>query len=192
MSEERKLVSDEYRKQLEEMHQRVDSRGSTWGASACRKIYDLLPWILRDGEPATLLDYGSADGKFQYQARRRGLLPNTEIIEYDPGIPEKANNNIPCEMVICIDVLEHIEPDLLDAVLLDLARCTEQTAILDIATTKARQILPDGRNAHLIIERPKWWRYKLENYFDILDHNICGPYDAPYLRAYVQRKKDED
>ena len=179
------LLSEDYREQLVEMHKpRRDGR--TWGATACRKIYDLIPWICRDGVPEKLLDYGSADGKFQYQARRRGLLTETEIIEYDPAFPEKAKNNIPCERVMCIDVLEHIEPEFLDDVLKDLHRCTEGYGVFDIALFLSGLMLPDGRDSHLIIEKPHWWKEKLGKYFEVLDSEMGGP-KGHYLRVYVKR-----
>jgi hypothetical protein len=39
-----------------------------------------------------------------------------------------------------------------------------------IDTKKAGAILPDGRNAHLIIEGLEWWSTRLEPFFP--DHNI--------------------
>lgn len=179
------LLSEHYRGQLEQLHGQVMPNGGTWGATACKRIYDLIPWICREGEPKTLLDYGSADGKFQFQARRRGLLENTEIIEYDPGFPEKCENNIPCEVVMCIDVLEHIEPDCLDDVLKDLKRCIQKFGVFDIALFEANQTLPDGRNAHLIVESPVWWKNKLSEHFEII-HTKLNNVRGGFLRVHVE------
>ena len=44
------------------------------------------------------------------------------IYHYDPAIPEWSAPPAPRRFVACIDVLEHIEPDLLDNVLDDLKR----------------------------------------------------------------------
>jgi hypothetical protein len=32
--------------------------------------------------------------------------------------------------------------------------------------------LPDGRNAHLILQTPDWWRDKLSSYFVITNEQI--------------------
>lgn len=61
----------------------------------------------------------------------------------------------------CIDVLEHIEPDCLDAVLDDMRRCTLNGIFLTIHCFPAGKTLPDGRNAHLIQQPTHWWLPKL-------------------------------
>ena len=73
----------------------------------------------------------------------------------------------PSDLVACIDVLEHIEPDCLDAVLDDLARVTARVGVFTIATGPAAKTLPDGRNAHLIQEAPEWWMPKLFRRFKV-------------------------
>jgi len=44
-------------------------------------------------------------------------------LPYDPVFPEYGEPR-PADLVCCIDVLEHIEPDLVDNVILELARVT--------------------------------------------------------------------
>lgn len=60
-------------------------------------------------------------------------------------------------MVACIDVLEHIEPAFLEAVLDDLCRLTEAILFATVDTGPAVKVLSDGRNAHLIQEPMSWW-----------------------------------
>ena len=69
---------------------------------------------------------------------------------------------IPAELVICTDVLEHIEPELIDNVLKHIESLTLKTAYLIIDTLPAQKNLPDGRNAHLIIENQDWWTNKIQ------------------------------
>ena len=164
------LLSDEYKQTLRDTHAKYEGR---WGATACRHVYDIAD-VVRDAAPATLLDYGSADGKFKLQARRRELMDEVEIYEYDPGYEDREDGNIPCDFVLCVDVLEHIEPDYLDAVLADIKRCTLDRCYLHIAMSPAKQILTDGRNAHLIVEDGTWWLAKLEPLFKTLDSNIVS------------------
>jgi hypothetical protein len=67
----------------------------------------------------------------------------------------------PSDILVCTDVLEHIEPTLLDNVLDHIERLTREVALLVISCRPANAVLPDGRNAHLIIETPDWWLEKL-------------------------------
>jgi hypothetical protein len=84
------------------------------------------------------------------------------VFEYDPGIPGKDHLPKPADLVVCTDVLEHIEPELLDGVLRHLYLLAGRGAYLVIATRLARELLPDGRNAHLIVQEPPWWLAKLK------------------------------
>jgi len=112
-----------------------------------------------------LLDYGcgsncnlakklKADHKVTYQA-------------YDPGVPKYSKEPLPAQMVACIDVLEHIEADKLDAVLDDIVRVCEGIAFLSIDTKAAGKWLSDGRNAHLTQEPMQWWLPKLWDRWDL-------------------------
>jgi hypothetical protein len=70
-------------------------------------------------------------------------------------------------MVACIDVLEHIEPELLDNVLDHLQSLTELVVMLTIDSGPAGKVLSDGRNAHLIQEPMAWWLPKLSARWDL-------------------------
>ena len=60
------------------------------------------------------------------------------IHHYDPAIPEWAAPPVPCRFVACIDVLEHIEPHLLENVLDDLKRVTEGVGVFTVHTGRPR------------------------------------------------------
>lgn len=108
----------------------------------------------------SVLDYGCGKG---YLAK---TLP-FPIWEYDPAIPEKSESPRPADIVVCTDVLEHIEPDKLPAVLSDLKRCTRKVGFFVIHTGAAVKVLSDGRNAHLIQQGETWWRKKLTKFFTV-------------------------
>ena len=67
----------------------------------------------------------------------------------------------------CIDVLEHVEPSLIDDVLEDIQRCTLEKAFLTIACYLLDRYCQTDRNAHLIVESPTWWKEKILKLFDI-------------------------
>lgn len=108
----------------------------------------------------SILDYGCGKG---YMAK---ALP-WPIWEYDPAIPEKSESPRPADLVVCTDVLEHIEPEKLVFVLDDLRRCVKQLGFFVIHTGPAAKSLPDGRNTHLIQHGEEWWRKRLERFFTV-------------------------
>jgi hypothetical protein len=122
----------------------------------------------REDPPRPLLDYGCGKG-YQYLALRvhehwGGLLP----VCYDPGVvqlrtkPEGKFNGI-----ICTDVLEHIEEADIDSVLDDIFGFAADYAFVFLAIAcrpAKRKRLPDGRDVHVTIKPPQWWRKRLAKY----------------------------
>jgi hypothetical protein len=112
-----------------------------------------------------VLDYGC--GKQTLKA----LLPY--VVGYDPCIPGLDDPPSPADLVVCTDVLEHIEPTCLAAVLDDLQRVTGSALFATIATGPAKKFLADGRNAHLIQKPIEWWLPKFWYRFDLqMVHNL--------------------
>lgn len=155
--EESSLVSDEYKKLLQHEHS-----SSQWGVMAGKMIKTLEEFLLKNNA-TEVLDYGAGSSSFKNAL----TLNNVAVYEYDPGVPEIDKIPEPRDYTICIDVLEHIEPELIDSVLEDLARVTKKKGYFTIAMYPAKRILKDGRNAHLILEDTSWWINKLCKYFDI-------------------------
>jgi hypothetical protein len=85
---------------------------------------------------------------------------------YDPAFPEYGEPKT-ADIVCCIDVLEHIEPLLLNNVLDDLHRIVSKAGFFTIHTGPAIKVLLDGRNAHLIQEPSSWWLKRLTDYFEV-------------------------
>ena len=144
------LTSPDYRRQLEQLH---ESR--QWGADGLKHAVAVRQ-LIKQYEPKTILDYGCGENRLA-----QALAP-IRVSGYDPGIPERSSMPKPCELVICTDVLEHVEPKKLAAVLDHLKRITGRVAYLVISTKPANAILPDGRNAHLSLHDAQWWLDMLE------------------------------
>ncbi|MEQ8585040.1 MAG: hypothetical protein RLO01_13545 [Thalassobaculaceae bacterium] len=159
----RSLISDAYRKLQTDLHNREDSYGT-----ASVTMAPLVARIVEKTGPASILDYGAGKQRLATTlAKQVSNLP--PIHAYDPAIPEIAHTPEPADLVACIDVLEHIEPDNLDSVIEDLARLTRKNLVASIATGPAKRILGDGRNAHLIQQPAEWWLPKLWRYFHVMD-----------------------
>lgn len=106
----------------------------------------------------SVLDYGCGQGTLA--AALRGSL--FTVREYDPAIPGKDGMPSFADLVVSSDVLEHIEPEKLDAVLVHIRLLARKVVFLVVNTRIANKVLPDGRNAHLIIEPVEWWEARLQ------------------------------
>lgn len=139
------LISDEYREQNRLMHEKPH-----YGVAG--KAYaPIIDRISVDFDCRSFLDYGC--GKRTMSV----FLPHLHFEGYDPAVPEYADLPVPADLVICLDVMEHIEPDRLVSVLDHVRGITKKVALVSVSTRKAYKTLPDGRNAHLIVEPPEWW-----------------------------------
>lgn len=148
------LISEQYRKEQELLH----AKGNYGTASL--QFGGIVSKIINDTNALTLLDYGCGS----MQNLLNVLRPDHEIeySGYDPAVEEFSSEPEPADLVTCIDVLEHIEPDLLDNVLNDLQRLSPKWFFATVHTGPARKTLTDGRNAHLIQKPPIWW---LEHFY---------------------------
>lgn len=148
------LISDEYREQLRQLH--ASARGM--GHSGRKHASEILA-VTRAMSAGSILDYGCGAGTLATALRAQDW-PFT-IYEYDPAIAGKSTAPGMADVVVCTDVLEHVEPECLDQVLAHLRRLTCIAAFFVISTVPAHKTLPDGRNAHLIVESPDWWRDRI-------------------------------
>jgi len=153
-------ITEEYRKMQQDLHKSRPDYGV-----ASINFAGQVSNIINENNITELLDYGAGKGRL---AQNLKVNHKVDIRLYDPAIPEWSAEPESKEMVCCIDVLEHIEPELLDNVLDDLKRVTKRVGFFTVHTGPAVKVLPDGRNAHLIQEPPKWWLPKFLDRFDLI------------------------
>jgi 2-polyprenyl-3-methyl-5-hydroxy-6-metoxy-1,4-benzoquinol methylase len=148
-------ISEEYRLLNTKLHQTNEHYGRTGHnfASHVAKLRNLA-------HAQSVLDYGCGKGTLAEAV-------SFEVREYDPAIVGKDKDPQPADLVVCTDVLEHIEPEYLDAVLAHLASLTRLASFFVVHTGLAQKELADGRNAHLIIENSEWWHRKIGAYFHV-------------------------
>jgi hypothetical protein len=130
-----------------------------YGVSGMRYADNVLQIAQRMGT-RDILDYGCGKATLQKN------IP-FPIQNYDPFVPEFAKEPVPADLVVCTDVMEHIEPEHVGSVLIDIHALAKQAVFFQIATGPAKKFLPDGRNAHLIQQPGNWWLERLMPYFDI-------------------------
>lgn len=137
-----------------------------YGVSGMRYADNVLQMAQKMGT-RDILDYGCGKATLQKS------IP-FPIQNYDPFIDEYSRRPNPADLVVCTDVLEHIELDCLKDVLEDIHALAKQAVFFQIATRAASKFLPDGRNAHLIQEQGNWWLGRLMYYFDIRQFQDLG------------------
>lgn len=158
------LISPDYLALQRQLHQqgRYGISSGKWAAA----VRDLA----EREDCADILDYGCGQGQLK---RAIGEV----VREYDPALPGKSADPEPADLVVCTDVLEHIEPDHLDDVLLHLRAKTRKRLFFTIALRPAVKMLADGRNAHLIVQSSAWWLDRLAPYFRVLEHDVREGYE---------------
>lgn len=154
------LISDEYRKLNNKLHQDNPTYGMGGGKHSDTVIKLAKTLITPENQFVRVLDYGCGKGMLAKS------LPFS-INEYDPAVQGKDESPSPADLVVCSDVLEHIEPDKLNFVLDDLKRVTKQIGYFVISTRKAVKTYANGSNAHLIVQGKDWWEKKIAKFFSI-------------------------
>lgn len=158
------LITEEYRQQNALLHEQRADFGAN-GHRYAQQIRELAQAV----QANEILDYGAG------KCTLSDALHDLNVINYEPAFPHLAATPDPADLVVCGDVLEHIEPECLDAVMDDLARVTKKCLFATVATRPAVKTLPDGRNAHLIQQPMQWWLPKFWDRFTIGSfHNLGG------------------
>jgi len=152
--------------------------------------------LIRKNNVASVLDYGCGAGTLARggKDKEQGLLARfqeagmkVDYAEYDPAISSKAA--LPrrqFDMVVCTDVLEHIEPECLDEVLEHIKSLTLRFAFVVVNTNAANKILLDGRNAHLIVQPKEWWLKELKKHFSkVKDFPVPDGREAKEIAAVL-------
>jgi hypothetical protein len=121
--------------------------------------------IMVQTKAQSLSDYGAGKCNLQRGLLAQGMTSHA-YFPYDPAFPEYGPPK-PADLVCCIDVLEHIEIEFLDAVLLDLKEITRKCGFFSVHCGPAVKVLADGRNAHLIQQPSSWWLPRFCQHFEI-------------------------
>lgn len=155
MIAEHELISRPYlelQRQLHEAPRGYGGRGDKWSG--------IVLQLALEHHATSILDYGCGEGSLA-KVLKSQPLGAIRVDEYDPAIPGKDRMPLFADLVVCTDVLEHIEPDCLYAVLQHLRMLARKLVFVVISTKHSNKRLADGRNAHLIIEPGQWWKHQL-------------------------------
>ena len=171
------MISESLKKTYQDIH-----RTTPFGKRA--KFPKHLEKFINDKKPQSILDFGCGKGKLIEKIKE--TYPDIDVQGYDPANPkfDGTIENIRVDMIISSDVLEHVEPEYIDDTLKFLQTKSKFFYHL-IACSPAKLILPDGRNAHLIIEDDQWWRKR----FLDLGYSINREYFLEFTKIPKGRSK---
>ena len=153
---------------------KIRTSEETYNGKSTLIFAKLIKEIITKNNIKTMLDYGCGKGFFyKNPSNQHGLqiesLKNywdIDIDLYDPCFKENSNLNEDknYDLVICIDVLEHIPENDIDWLLKKLLIKTKKYLFINVACHPAIALLPNGKNAHINIQPPKWWHEKFLNF----------------------------
>lgn len=136
-----------------------------YGDTSIKNLRFLRPEI-KLLDPHSVIDYGCGQSPL---LEMLGLDDGVALHRYDPAIPEYSSKpEGKFDLLINVDVLEHIEEVDLDEVLREMAGLANN-AIVIIDTAPAKLVLPDGRNAHVTLKDHDWWQARLSRHFAYLE-----------------------
>lgn len=153
MLTQRELISPEYRTLQLDLHRRPDGYGGKG-----RKWAETVMWLREKYDALSVLDYGCGEGSLAKRLEELGV----ECAEYDPAIPGKEEITGFADLVVCTDVLEHVEPNKLDKVLSHLGQLARKAIFLVVNLQPSNKMMADGRNAHLIVQSREWWQDRVQ------------------------------
>lgn len=169
------MISEGYRKEQELLH-----RNPNYGVASI-SFAPIVSKLINKLGVTELLDYGAGKGNL---AKNISVDHEVEVRHYDPAVPQWSDRPDSAQMVCCIDVLEHIEPNYLESVMDELQRCVEFYGFFTVHTGAAVKTLSDGRNAHLTQEGPGWWLPRIFARFELIQYQLTESGFFVLVRPY--------
>ncbi len=136
-----------------------------------REFAKVIKRIIQDNKIENMLDYGCGKGFFydnSFYIKEEKIKPlkklwDIEIDLYDPCYEKYSHlsSKKNYDLVISIDVLEHIPRQDIDWVLNRIFSISKKYVFLNVACYYANALLPNGSNAHINVNNKDWWFDKI-------------------------------
>lgn len=121
-------------------------------------VKDRIKSALKETNSKTMLDYGCGDGLQYKEYGLKEFFNLQEIYCYDPGVEEfETKPNKTFDAVINTDVMEHIPIGVDREVITEIFSFATKMVYFRIATSPAKNKLPNGENAHCNLKTHEEW-----------------------------------
>ena len=181
------LITEGYKTQQSELHD-----GGNYGTMGETPYVQMVANVVNKLDVRHLLDYGCGSRLSLYkQLGEKQLIGHPfKYQAYDPCVEKYSTPPVPAEMVVSLDVLEHIEEDCIDDVLDHMMRMTEAVGFFSIDTGPAQKKLSDGRNAHVLQRPPEWWLPRIMCRWDLQTYQVVwqNKDDDSHIKFFVMVK----
>lgn len=150
------------------------SPDKTFAGRSLKKWIVILKFLIQKNKCKSVLDFGCGKAVVY----NRPLIINNKkyqklidywgcenITLYDPAV--NIYSRYPtskADMVICTDVLEHIDPYNIDTFIENLFALTNKVLFIVVATVPASKVFEDGTNIHLTIKTENQWNNLFEKF----------------------------
>src|SRR3990167_9032059 len=179
--------SPEYAELQRQLH--AEGEYGVSGKHFIPSIFHIISQLAKRHGSVSVLDYGSARGDTMKAVRENMWLPPCVSDRmYDPFVDEFSAEPDPADVLICTDVLEHVEPECTQAVLDHIQSLTRRVAFFSISLRKANKFLSDGRNAHINLRETEYWLREIRKRFITSEAKVAS--DGEVLLAVGQSIND--
>lgn len=162
--------------------------------AAQNRHFSAVVKLIKNNNIKSILDFGCGQNNMLVKSIAMEF-PDIKIFGYDPSVEDSQcssilTNEIPDEyhvdLLISTDCLEHVPKEELPQCLKIFQNLQSKMMYHGICTRVAKQILPDGTNAHKTVESGEWWRDKLITEFpnfNIINSDIKNNYSIFILSS---------
>ena len=153
------IVENDYIEQYKLLHKK-----QVYGVSSIRAdMLEIVEKVIDKERPSSILDYGCGQSSLMDLLYQKEYVKN--VYRYDPAVDAYSYLTVHnVDLVICIDVLEHIPRECLYSVVYEIHKLSNKV-FFSIGLTEATMILPNGSNAHCTVMSKDWWLGYLEGAF---------------------------
>lgn len=155
------LISPRYCEEQERLHadpRGYGQRGRKWAARVLAIADQFDAW--------SILDYGCGQGSLTVALRAQAAR-SIRLDEYDPAIAGKTMAPGFADLVVCTDVMEHVEADRIANVVKHLHLVTRKALFLVVSLVETAKLLSDGRQAHISLHPRAFWEARFSPFFEV-------------------------
>lgn len=159
--------SEEYRALQAQMAPEYEGAGRVYAP----RIYIIASQLRKLFGPLEILDYGCGKRALENEMTQRYVVLQGVTwrgYNLDDPDPEAA------ELVTCTDVMEHVEPECVAAVMDHIQSLVKRNVFFAIDTQPAVKNLPDGRNAHICLRSRTYWEGQVKKRFILVESYVRG------------------